>query len=149
MERRTLGRAAGLGVVAAVAVAGLWLLLRGSIFDSASQGPAPSGVERIVPRETRIRVEVLNATNVRGLARRASLYLRDLGFDVVRYAQDDTIGLDSTIVVDRTAHPDWVEMLSGAMSDSKIETQLDSSRYVDITVRLGTTWRPPPKAFYP
>lgn len=149
MERRALGRIAGLGVVATVAVAGLWFLLRGSGFAGASEGPAPSGVERIVPRDTRIRVEVLNATNVRGLARRASLYLRDLGFDVVRYAQDDTIGLDSTVVIDRTAHPDWVEMLSGALTDSKIETQLDSSRYVDITVRLGALWRPPPKAFYP
>ena len=147
MEQRALKRLLFAGAVTAVAGVTTWLLTsRPSVRD---EGPAPSGVERIVPEGTRIRVEVLNGTNVRGLARRASLYLRDLGFDVVRFAQDTTVARDTTIVLDRTLHPEWVELLGEAMSPSRVETQLDSSRYVDITVRLGAQWRPPPKALYP
>lgn len=147
MEQRALKRLLFAGAVTAVAGVATWLFTtRASARDEA---PAPSGVERIVPEGTRIRVEVLNGTNVRGLARRASLYLRDLGFDVVRFAQDTAAARDSTIVLDRTIHPEWAELLGEAMSPARVETQPDSSRYVDITVRLGAHWRPPAKALYP
>ncbi len=147
MEQRALKRLLFAGAVTAVAGVATWLLTSRS--TAPDQGPAPSGVERIVPEGTRIRVEVLNATNVRGLARRASLYLRDLGFDVVRFAQDSVTDRDTTIVLDRTLHPEWAELLGDAMSPSRVETQPDSLRYVDITVRLGAQWRPPAKALYP
>ena len=147
MEQRALKRLLFAGAVTAVAGVATWLLTSRAI--TPDEGPAPSGVERIVPEGTRIRVEVLNATNVRGLARRASLYLRDLGFDVVRFAQDSVTDRDTTIVVDRTLHPEWAELLREAMSPSRVETQLDSLRYVDITVSVGAQWRPPPKALYP
>lgn len=147
MEQRALKRLVFAGAVVACAGVATWFYtsrpLRGG------NDAAPSGVERIVPEGTRIRVEVLNGSNVRGLARRASLYLRDLGFDVVRFAQDTASGRDSTLVLDRTMHPEWAQMLSEAMTGSSVEMRPDSSRYVDITVLLGATWRPPPKAFYP
>jgi hypothetical protein len=64
---------------------------------------------------------VLNGTDVRGLARRASLYLRDLGFDVVRFDQDTTTTRRTTLVLDRTSHPEWARMLSEAMAGSRVE----------------------------
>jgi hypothetical protein len=83
------------------------------------------------------------------MARRASLYLRDLGFDVVSYGQDSTTSRDSTVVEDHTLHPEWADLVSEHVSGSRVEPRPDSSRYVDVTVRLGASWRLPPKAFYP
>lgn len=148
MEQRALKRLVFAGALVAVAGATTWIYASRA-WRQRDGGPAPSGVQRIVPTDTRIRVEVLNGTNVRGLARRASLYLRDLGFDVVRYDQDSTTGRTTTLVLDRTSHPDWARLLSDALEGSRVEAQLDTSRYVDITVLLGSDWRPPAKALYP
>ena len=105
----------------------------------ATDARAPEGV--------RIKVEVLNATRTRGLARRATLYLRDRGFDVVGSGTMSE-QRDSTIVIDRSAHPEWAFLVGRAMA-AKVVAQPDSSRYLDVTVILGADWRPPPKPFYP
>ena len=109
--------------------------------------------ERPIPDVTasagdRIRVEVLNATKVRGLARRATFYLRDRGFDVV------TIGTspdqrDSTVVFDRTNHPQWARRVADAMGNARVEARPDSTFYVDVTVLIGRSWRPPPEPLHP
>jgi len=105
----------------------------------SSDARAPEGV--------RIKVEVLNATRTRGLARRATLYLRDRGFDVVG---SGTVSeqRDSTIVLDRSAHPEWAFLVGRAMG-ARVVAEPDSSRYLDVTVILGRDWRPPSKPFYP
>jgi hypothetical protein len=148
VEQRALKRLLLAGVLVALAGLTTWVYASRA-WRAREGGPAPSGVQRIVPRDTRIRVEVLNGTDVRGLARRASLYLRDLGFDVVRFDQDSTTTRSTTLVLDRTSHPEWARMLSQALEGSRVEERPDSSRYVDITVLLGANWRPPLKAFYP
>ena len=102
----------------------------------------------IVPEGVRIRVEVLNATDVRGLARRATLHLRDLGFDVVRFA-GDAARRDSSLVVDRTGHPDWARLASRAMGGAAVSSGPDSSRFVDLTILVGRTWRPPAQPLNP
>ena len=99
------------------------------------------------PENVRIRVEVLNASTVRGLARRAATYLRDRGFDVVHIGSSSERS-DSTLVLDRTGHPDWASLLAEAMGGTAV-TRPDTSRYVDATVLVGATWRPPPRPFYP
>jgi hypothetical protein len=105
-------------------------------------------VRRIVPEGTRIRVEVTNATSVRGLARRATLYLRDLGFDVVKFSGVDA-RRDTTLVIDRTGHPEWAKLASEALDGAPIESRADSSGFVDLTIVLGSTWRPPPQTLHP
>jgi hypothetical protein len=100
------------------------------------------------PAGRRIRVKVLNATPTRGLARRATMLLRDRGFDVVEIG---TAGeqLDSSLVLDRSGHPDWAQRVADALGGARVETRPDSSRYLDVTVLLGRTWRPPAEPFYP
>jgi LytR cell envelope-related transcriptional attenuator len=107
-----------------------------------------SGAIETAPPAERVRVEVLNATNVHGLARRATQYLRDRGFDVVASgtARDQ---LDSTLIVDRTNHPVWAGRIARAFNGARVQLKPDSSRYVDITVLVGATWRPPAEPFYP
>jgi hypothetical protein len=97
---------------------------------------------------TRITVEVLNATRVRGLARRAALTLRDQGFDVVSTATNRD-PFDSTQVLDRTGHRDWAVRAAKAMGGATVLVRPDSSRNVDLTVLIGATWRPPSQPFYP
>lgn len=113
---------------------------------------APQAVRQRVDAEAppgvRIRVEVLNATRVRGLARRATMHLRDRGFDVV------TVGTsretrDTTVVLDRSGHADWAALVARALGGARVEQAPDSSRYLDVTVLVGATWRPPAEPFYP
>jgi hypothetical protein len=111
--------------------------------DAARYGPADARA----PEGTRIKVEVLNGTKTRGLARRATRYLRDRGFDVVG-SGTAAEQRDSTLVIDRSSHPEWAYIVGRAMK-AKVSAQPDSSRYLDVTVILGSDWSPPPKPFYP
>jgi hypothetical protein len=100
------------------------------------------------PPGVRIRVQILNATTTRGLARRATFLLRDHGFDVVEVGTDRERS-DSTFVLDRSGHPDWAKRVAAAMGGATILSRPDSSRYLDITVRIGASWRPPADPFRP
>ena len=100
------------------------------------------------PPNTRVRVEVINATRTSGLARRATRLLRDRGFDVVSYATSDVMQ-DSTTVLDRSNHPDWARLVGEALGGARVQARPDTSRYVDVTVVLGTTWRAPSQPFSP
>ena len=97
---------------------------------------------------TRITVEVINATRVRGLARRAALTLRDNGFDVVSVGTNKE-QFDSTQVLARTGHREWAQRAAKAMGGGTVLMRPDSSRDVDLTVLVGATWRAPAQPFYP
>jgi hypothetical protein len=99
------------------------------------------------PKDVRIKVEVLNATKTRGLARRATLYLRDRGFDVVGSGNVSEQRATS-IVYDRSSHPEWAKLVARAMN-APVVARPDSSRYLDVTVLIGADWRPPPLPFHP
>ena len=100
------------------------------------------------PAGVRVRVEVINTTKVNGLAKRAARYLRDRGFDVV---STGTLARtrDSTLVLDRSGHPDWADRVARSLGAGRAESRPDSSRHVDVTVLLGATWRPPAQPFHP
>jgi hypothetical protein len=104
-------------------------------------GRAPAGV--------RVRVEVLNASHVIGLARRATLYLRDRGFDVVESGNAGGARRDTTLVLDRSGHADWAASVARAMGEAQTLARPDSSHDVDVTVLVGAAWRPPAEPFYP
>ena len=100
------------------------------------------------PDSVRIRVQVLNGTTTRGLARRATMLLRDRGFDVV---ETGTISdaRDTTLVLDLSGHPDWARRVARVLGVARVESRPDSSRYLDIAVVLGRAWHPPPEPLYP
>ena len=143
-RRRTL---VGAGVVLLlIAVVVAWTVV--SRAPVVVGGPVLDAGEARAPAGVRVRVEVLNATRTRGLARRATRHLRDRGFDVVLVGTaPDT--RDSTVVIDRTGHPDWAALIAEAMGGARIESVPDTSRYLDITVLVGASWRPPAEPFYP
>ena len=131
-------RVVSLGAVIAV--------VGGTALVTARSPAAASRVE--APPNGRIRVQVLNATATRGLARRATTYLRDRGFDVVDVATAPEARV-STLVIDRSGHPEWAHLVARALGTVAVEARLDSSRYLDVTVLVGRDWTPPAEPFYP
>lgn len=100
------------------------------------------------PDSVRIRVQVLNTTTTRGLARRATRLLRDRGFDVVELGTASPT-IDTTMVLDLSGHPAWAEAAAKVMTPARTKSRPDSSRYLDITVLIGSEWRPPAEPLYP
>jgi hypothetical protein len=142
MESDTLKRIIA-GVVGVAALAIAFLFWRG---DTVAP---PERVNVLVPDNVRIKVEVFNASGQRGWARLATFALRDAGFDVVRYGNDPPPHQDTTVVIARSGRDDWAQLVARALGGARIESRPDSSRYLDITVLLGSTWRPPSKPFHP
>jgi hypothetical protein len=135
-------------VVALIAVV---LLAAGAVVGARRHRTAGGGSGRPelrAPDSVRIRVQVLNSTKTRGLARRATMLLRDRGFDVV---ETGTVGdaRDSSVVLDLSGHPEWANRVARVLGSARVESRPDSSRYLDISVILGSSWRPPAVPFYP
>ena len=134
-----------IAIAAAAAAFGVVMAVR-----SRRAGPpaAPPPAQVRAPDSARVRVQVLNGTKVRGLARRATQLLRDRGFDVV---ETGTINdnRDTTLVLDVSGHPDWANRVAKLFPPSRVQARPDSSRYLDVVVVLGATWRPPAQPFYP
>ena len=115
------------------------MIAAASTLDSTTR--APAGV--------RVRVEVINTTRTHGLARRATRLLRDQGFDVVAVSTGGPTS-DTTRVLDRSGHQAWAASIARLLGPgARTELRPDSSRYLDITVLLGTAWRPPAQPLYP
>ncbi|MCR4341066.1 MAG: LytR C-terminal domain-containing protein [Gemmatimonadaceae bacterium] len=147
--RRKIGRWL---LLVLVAVGGwlAWQEYRGSSEVQAAGAPGSFDDEAynvVAPDGVRIKVEVQNATATRGLARQATLYLRDRGFDVVSFGNASE-RRDSTLVLDRSGHADWAALVATAMK-ARAESRPDTSRYLDVTVLVGGDWRPPALPFYP
>ncbi len=120
--------------------------------DSAS-GAVPVTSARIdttvghAPAGVRIKVEVLNASRVRGAARAATFLLRERGYDVVATGNAGQLQA-ATTVLDRSNHPEWAALIAKAIG-GKAVAKPDTSRYLDATVILGAGWKPPPMPFHP
>jgi hypothetical protein len=145
VERHAL-RKAGIAAIAVVLLAAVIATRSALRQRNSTRRPPPPDAS--APEGARVRVQVLNATPVRGLARRATMHLRDRGFDVLEIGTANE-QLDSTLVLDRSGHPEWARRVADALGGARVEARPDSSRYLDVTVLLGRSWRAPPEPFYP
>lgn len=94
--------------------------------------PVPDGRDRIV-------IEVLNGTQVNGLARTGTRLLREAGIDVVYFGSAATT--ESTIVVLRRGDRSRAEAVRKALGVGTIREARDSTRHVDVSVILGPDFR--------
>ena len=101
------------------------------------------------PEGVRVRVRVINTTKAQGLAKRATSWLRDFGYDVVDYDGDVRSPRKTTLIVSHTGHADWAQRLQRALGAGTVEARSDTLRYVDFTVLLGSDWSPPAQPFRP
>ena len=146
--KRLIVFAAALIVVVFIGAAWVVHALRTTTTTSTLAAVLPHDELPRAPDGVRIRVQVLNTTGRRGLARRATRLLRDQGFDVVDMG-NGTPALDTTLVLDRTGHPEWAAAVAKVVTPATSRTERDSSRYLDVTVLLGRSWNPPPEPFNP
>lgn len=111
------------------------------VFRALENGDPDSALpsER-APADQRVRVEILNAGGVSGMASTASDELRDLGWDVVYYGNAATFDADSSAVVHRGGNPDWARGVGRALGIEYFESDPDPAGLVDVTVRLGASW---------
>ena len=142
-HRRRYGRIILVLLILGVIGWTVWLAI--SSFSTPAVSYAPDDAR--APAGARIKVEVLNATKTRGLARRATLFLRDRGFDVVG-SGNVSEQRATTIVYGRSSHMDWARLVARAMN-APVAARPDSSRYLDVTVLIGADWRPPALPFHP
>jgi hypothetical protein len=94
----------------------------------------PSGQQRIV-------VEVLNGTRRPGFARVATRVLRERGIDVVFFGNAES-PVESTRVVVRRGDPGQGKDVADALGAGRVLIQPDTLRRVDVSVLLGTDYRP-------
>jgi hypothetical protein len=152
VEPRPVRRLRGRWILLTLALVGgavaVWQVLPAAAPTPQAAESAPARPARLVPDSVRIVVEVLNGTDIRGLARRGMFVLRDVGFDVVSTGNASEPA-DTTTVFVRSGRVDWGELAAQAMGGARVVARPDSSRYLDLTVVLGRAWRPPAEAFHP
>jgi hypothetical protein len=136
-------RLAAIGLLVLLVLGGAtWVLRARRVVPGQLTAVLPRSSGPRAPADVRIRVQVLNTTKTRGLARRATRLLRDRGFDVVELGTTTPM-LDTTLVLDRSGHPAWASSVAELLQPARAVARPDSSRYLDVTVLLGRTWRPP------
>ena len=104
------------------------------VTETAADGvaaPRPAG---------RVRVEVLNASGVPGLAARGRTQLRDAGFDVVYVGNARGFEPDTSLVLDLVGRMELARSVLDRMEIPRVYTRPDSNVYVDVTVVLGKDW---------
>jgi LytR cell envelope-related transcriptional attenuator len=102
------------------------------------------------PQGQRVVVEVLNSSGVAGLARRATFLLRDRGFDVVGWGNDPRGRRGESLITDYSNKPEAAERAARVLGGAKIVRGKDSlDRGLDLTIRLGSGYKPPVESFHP
>ncbi len=145
----TRGRMIVIGAAAlAVVAGGVWGVRR---YQHAPGVPVVvMGDTTSAPHGQRVLVEVLNSSGIIGLAKRATFLLRDRGFDVVGFGNDPKGRRSETVILDYTNKPEAADRLARVLGGAKIERGKDSlDRGLDLTVRLGSGYKPPVEAFHP
>jgi hypothetical protein len=96
-----------------------------------------------VPGETGpvVTAEVLNGTGRTGLARIGTRLLRSRGIDVIASGNADAPAVDTRILLRRAA-PEAAEAVRRALGIGAVETAIDSTRRLDVTVILGQDFVP-------
>jgi hypothetical protein len=137
-------------LILGLAATGIWIgagLVEGDgmgIFPALERDPAGEEVEeRPIPSyDARIRVEILNAGGVRGMAAEARDALRERGFDVVHYGNARTFGQEVSVVLHRGGGLEAARSVAAALGIAEVRSEPDSTLLVEVTVLLGSAWDP-------
>ena len=85
----------------------------------------------------KIKIEILNGCGVQDLARVTTDYLREIGFDVINYA-NAAEEQKKTVVIDRLSpEKKWAKIVASALDIDLTSAILDSSLCVHVLVLLG------------
>lgn len=134
-----------LGVLTVVLAVGVML---GSAVSQCGQTPdleRPAEVLHPPPpgNRDRIRVEVLNSGGRSGMALQATDFLRERGIDVVSWGNAAEFSETSSEVIDRVGDEALATWLRETLGIDSVSADLDPTRLVEATVRLGPEWSIP------
>ncbi len=89
----------------------------------------------------KIRVEVLNGTNIKGLAETAAEFLRKKRFDVVRYGNAEDTVL-STVIIDRS-DPELknAKLVQNTLKQGSLTFEAHALQLFEVTVVLGNDFK--------
>ena len=116
------------------------VLLLVAVFTCYRRGSTPGVASGAIPGDTgpAITVEVLNSTDVGGLARDVTRRLRRRGIDVVYFGSSaDRRNLDSTVILVRRGDTTAAVAVRDALGGGKIAVELDPDRLLDASVLVG------------
>lgn len=152
-RKKRAGRRTGRGSViwffAGATTLVVGLAVAAEYFDETRDEEPARAIERSEPLEPpaawdRVRVEVLNAGGVSGVAAAARDLLRDRGFDVVHYGNAPSFGEELSTVLTRTGSSESALAVAEILGVGDIRNEPDSTRFADVTVLLGSDWEPVP-----
>ncbi|HEU0078331.1 MAG TPA: LytR C-terminal domain-containing protein [Longimicrobiaceae bacterium] len=89
----------------------------------------------------RVRVEVLNAAGIPGLARVVTRTLRERGFDVVYFGNARGFSPESTLVIDRVGREENAREVAAALEVERVRSRPDSTLLLEVTVVVGRDWK--------
>jgi hypothetical protein len=140
--------------VQTAALAATLLLVAGLVvsmalgFGSGARSGVPSAPEEVpdvpaarAPAGERVRVEVLNASGIPGLARVATRRLRERGFDVVYFGNARGFAPESTLVIDRVGREETAREVADALEVDRVRSRPDSTLLLEVTVVVGRDWK--------
>jgi hypothetical protein len=115
---------------------------------SGGRSDAPSAPEEVpdvpaakAPAGERVRVEVLNAAGIPGLARVVTRTLRERGFDVVYFGNARGFSPESTLVIDRVGREETAREVADALEVERVRSRPDSTLLLEVTVVVGRDWK--------
>jgi anionic cell wall polymer biosynthesis LytR-Cps2A-Psr (LCP) family protein len=90
--------------------------------------------------ELTVAIEVLNGTNVGGLARRAANVFQSFGYDVVSVANADNQDYQKTVVLDRKGRLEVAQRVAELIRCQRVYSRLEETgdMTIDVTIILGT-----------
>ncbi len=95
------------------------------------------------PTDGRIVLEVLNGIGISGLANEFTDFLRDQGFDVVRFTNAQRFDYPRTLVINRGADFEQAQLVARSLGleAAAVENMPDPSLQLDVTVVLGQDYK--------
>ena len=118
-------------------------LVVGGMAVAGSGDDPPSRPASIVP-DARVKIEVLNAGGVSGMAREATRWLRRTGFDVVDFGNASAFDPDRpSAVIDRVGRLEVAQAVADALGIDNVRSEPDPNLYVDVSVLVGSEWTRP------
>ncbi|MFM7544553.1 MAG: LytR C-terminal domain-containing protein [Ignavibacteria bacterium] len=115
------------------------------LIDKAFLNPPVSAIVPIEKRRTvsdvYIQINIINATGMQGLAKKAMNYFRDRGFDVVEISTSDSLERTS-YVIDHLSDTISARNVAFALglTDSSVRHDYDTNLYLRASVVLGKNY---------
>jgi hypothetical protein len=127
-------------LIGLLVVSGVGIIIGSSLGSRGDGGPETLPPSAIPGSIGRVKVEVLNGGGLEGVAWDATRALRDAGFDVVYYGNAGTYSDEPSVVMDRVGDLEKARSVAEALGILQVISTPDSTRLVDVTVRLGPDW---------